>query len=98
MSVENVVNTAEEVLEDKKVPTQTFKMQELDKKTLELAKLNQQLAMEQAKTALAKSENADLTYKYIVLQIYLKYGLNENDAINENGDIIKNGALVQAQG
>lgn len=78
-------------------PAPVLRMQESDRMSLELAKANRKLALSEAQTALAKNENAELAYKYVVLQIYLKYGLNENDAINENGEIIKNGALAQAQ-
>jgi hypothetical protein len=77
-------------------PAPVLRMHETDRMNLELAKANRKLALAEAQTALAKNENAELAYKYVVLQIYLKYGLNENDAINENGEIIKNGALAAA--
>jgi hypothetical protein len=69
---------------------------EIDKMALELAKSRRQTALAEAKTALAQNENAELAYKYVVLQLYMKYGLTERDAISENGDIIKEGA-VQSQ-
>lgn len=73
----------------------TLKMQDVDRMSLELAKANRKTAVAEAQTALAKNENAELAYKYVVMQIYLKYGLTANDAINENGDIIINGAVPQ---
>ena len=71
------------------------KLQEVDRLTLELSKANRKIALAQAEKALAQNETAELAYKYVVLQLYMKYGLNENDAINEAGDILKNGAKVQ---
>lgn len=73
------------------------KLQEVDKMALELAKQRRQTALAEAKTALAQNENAELAYKYVVLQLYMKYGLTEADAISENGEIIHGGALPQAQ-
>jgi len=46
---------------------------------------------------LAKNETAELAYKYVILQLYMKYGLTSADAISENGDIVKGGAVTQAQ-
>jgi hypothetical protein len=74
-------------------PTQ--KLSDVDKLVLDLAKERRATALAEAKTALAKNESAELGFKYTVLQLYMKYGLNEADAINENGEIIKNGALQQ---
>lgn len=71
------------------------KIDELDRMALELAKSRRQTALSDAKTALAQNETAEMAYKYVVLQIYMKYGLSEADALNENGEIIKDGALAQ---
>lgn len=57
----------------------------------ELAKLNKQLAISQAETALAKSDLADLHHRYTVMQIYMKYKLTDQDTIN-NGVIVYGGA------
>ena len=86
-----------ESLENKTTDTQadttvTNKLSEVDRLALELAKSRKQTALAEAKTALAANENADLSYKYVVLQLYMKYGLTEADAISESGDIIKGGA------
>jgi len=73
------------------------RLSDVDRLALELAKQRRQTALAEAKTALAQNENAELSYKYVVLQIYMKYGLSDADAISENGDIVKGGALPQNQ-
>jgi hypothetical protein len=73
------------------------KLSDVDRMALELAKQRRQTALAEAKTALAQNENAELAYKYVVLQIYMKYGLSDADAISESGDIVKGGALQQNQ-
>ncbi len=74
-------------------PTPVKKIQDVDRMALELAKANKKVAIANAEKALAQNETAELSYKYVVLQLYLKYGLNENDALNEDGSIIKGGAI-----
>jgi hypothetical protein len=64
---------------------------------LELAKANRKVALAQAEKALAQNETAELGYKYVVLQLYMKYGLTELDAINENGLVVRGGAVQQGQ-
>ena len=75
--------------------TPTAKLAEVDRMALELAKANRKTALAQAEKALAQNETADLAYKYVVLQLYMKYGLTEADAITEAGDIVKGGATAQ---
>lgn len=75
------------------VAAKTEKMAEVDRLALELAKSNRKTALAEAQTALAKNDNAELSYKYVVLQIYMKYGLNETDAITEAGEILRGGAV-----
>lgn len=72
------------------------KLSDIDRMNLELAKSKRQTALAEAKTALAQNENAELSYKYVVLQLYMKYGLTERDAISEAGEILKDGAVQQA--
>lgn len=72
------------------------KLSESDRLALELAKSKRQIALAEAKTALANNENAELSYKYVVLQLYMKYGLTERDAISEAGEILKDGALQKS--
>jgi len=74
----------------------TPKLQEVDRMTLELAKANRKVALANAEKALAQNETSELAYKYMVLQLYMKYGLTEADAITEAGEIIKGGAVPKA--
>lgn len=79
------------------VPAPEERLSEVDRMALELAKSNLKLANAQAEKTLAQSETAQLAYKYVVLQLYMKYSLTEADAINENGLVIRGGALQQGQ-
>lgn len=72
-------------------PPAPQRISEEDMLKWELAKLNKQLAISQAETALAKSDVADLHHRYTVLQIYMKYKLTDQDTIN-NGVIVFGGA------
>jgi len=67
-------------------------IQDTDKMALELAKSRRQVALAQAEKSLAQNETAEIAYKYIVLQLYMKYGLSESDAIDDNGKILRGGA------
>lgn len=71
------------------------RLSDVDRMALELARSRRQTALAEAKTALAQNENAELAYKYVVLQLYMKYGLTDADAISESGEIVKGGALQQ---
>lgn len=75
----------------------TPRLSDVDRMALELARQRRQTALAEAKTALAQNENAELAYKYVVLQLYMKYGLTDADAISESGEIVKGGALQQQQ-
>lgn len=70
---------------------------EADKLALDLAKEQRKTALAEAKTALANNEKAELSFKYVVLQLYMKYGLTDRDAISEQGEIIKDGAVRPPQ-
>ena len=102
MSKEKVSKSAPAVVEAAPVielaPPPVARLQEVDRLALELAKSKRQTALAEAKTALANNDNAELAYKYVVLQLYMKYGLTERDAINENGEILKDGAVQAPQG
>jgi hypothetical protein len=74
---------------------QKERLQETDRLTLELAKSNRKTALANAEKAIAQNETAELAYKYIVLQLYMKYGLTEQDAISEQGEILRGGAAKQ---
>ena len=68
---------------------------EADKSALEIAKLNRKLALKDAETALAKNESAEMAFKYVVLQLYMKYKLDgTTDAISDDGKILR-GALLK---
>lgn len=79
------------------MPVQAPRLSDVDRMALELARQRRQTALAEAKTALAQNENAELAYKYVVLQLYMKYGLTDADAISETGEIVKGGALVPQQ-
>ena len=85
------------MIEDTQVEVPTEQLQDVDKMSLELAKSRRLLALAQAEKALAQNETAELAYKYVILQLYMKYGLTEADAIDESGKIIRGGALQQKQ-
>lgn len=82
--------------EEPAAPALPERLLETDRLALELAKSKRQTALAEAKTALANNENAELSYKYVVLQLYMKYGLSERDAVSEAGEILRGGA-VQGQ-
>lgn len=71
------------------------KLLDIDRMALELARQQRATALAEARTALAQNEKAELAYKYVVLQLYMKYGLSDADAISETGDIVRGGALQQ---
>lgn len=71
----------------------TERLSDVDRMALDLAKSNKKLAVAQAEKALAQNETAEVSYKYVVLQLYMKYGLTAEDAITEAGDIIRGGAI-----
>lgn len=70
-------------------PVLPVTMEETDKAILSQAVLNRKVALLQAEKILAQHELAEMTFKYIKIQLFMKYGLNANDQITENGDIIK---------
>lgn len=97
-----VVLTAEESqvdvgASDVQAPGAPARLSDIDRMALELARQQRLTALADAKAAIAQNEKAELAYKYVVLQLYMKYGLTDADAISEAGDIVKNGALMAAQ-
>jgi hypothetical protein len=79
------------------LPAAPTRLMDIDRMALELARQQRATALAEARTALAQNEKAELAYKYVVLQLYMKYGLTDADAISETGDIVKGGALPQNQ-
>lgn len=80
------------------VPAVVERVAETDRMALELAKANKRTALAQAEKALSQNETAELNYKYVILQIYMKYGMNENDALGEDGTVLRGGAVQPAKG
>lgn len=78
---------------DKEDTAPVSRLSDADRLALELAKANRKTAIAIAEKAIAQNETAELAYKYLVLQIYMKYSLSEVDAISENGEILKGGAV-----
>jgi hypothetical protein len=71
-------------------PPPVTKISSEDKAVLDSLRQKRDTAMLAAQLELSKSENAELSYKYVILQIYMKYHLSPNDTINENGEILYN--------
>lgn len=70
---------------------------DIDRMALELARQQRLTALADARAAMSQNEKAELAYKYVVLQLYMKYGLTDADAISETGEIVRNGALMPPQ-
>jgi len=66
------------------------RLSDADKHMLELSKANRKVALAQAEKALAENNLAEQTFKYFVLQLYMKYKLTEVDAIDDDGSIVRN--------
>jgi siderophore synthetase component len=62
---------------------------EVERLSMELARTHVKLAAANAETALARNELAGLNHRYLILQLYHKYGLSEKDGIGEQGQIIR---------
>jgi hypothetical protein len=60
-----------------------------DRFAMELLKLNRKVSLLEAEKAILSSQNADANYKYAVLQLYMMYGLSQNDTIDDSGKIIR---------
>lgn len=76
---------------------ETEKMSETDRLALELAKSRKQTSQVSVEKAVAQHETSEIAYKYVVLQLYMKYKLTEEDALNESGEIIRGGAAAAMQ-
>jgi hypothetical protein len=76
---------SEEQVETSNFPPSNEQLSQEDRHTLDIAKMNRKLALAAAEKALAENNSAELSYKYVVLQLYMKYGLTEVDAIDEQG-------------
>lgn len=75
------------------------KILDIDRMALEIATQKKLTALAEAKTALAQNENAELSFKYTVLQIYRKYNMSETDALDSaTGKIVRNGNVAPPAG
>lgn len=63
-------------------------LSEIDKSKIALSIMNRKLALANAQRVLAEQENAELAYKYLVVQLYMKYGLSKEHVITDNGEIL----------
>lgn len=61
-----------------------------DVNVLERANVRRQLTHAQAEKASADNEVAELQYKNIIMQLFLKYGLTARDSITQEGVITRN--------
>lgn len=86
-------------MDDKDQSVETAATQERisdeDRHVLEMSKMNRKLALAQAEKALAENNAAEQAFKYLVLQLYMKYSLSGNDAIDENGFVHRNAKEAQ---
>jgi hypothetical protein len=72
------------------------KISEEDRLNLELAKANRKVALANAEKALAQNESSEVSYRYVVLQIFMKYGMSPNaDLLHEDGTVKRGGLLEQ---
>jgi hypothetical protein len=69
------------------------RLSDADMLSLERANNKRQLALSNAKAATSEAEAAELTYKTLILQLFLKHGLTQEDVINPDGTI-RRGAKV----
>jgi hypothetical protein len=63
------------------------KLSDTDKSNLDLVRMKRELALANAKTALAQSETAQVSYDNIILQLAMKYKLVDGDVISDAGEI-----------
>ena len=72
------------------------KISEEDRLSLELAKANRKVALANAEKALAQNESAETNYRYTVLTIFMKYGMNPSaDLLKEEGTVFRDRLLEQ---
>ncbi len=82
--------------QEKEVKAPEERISEEDRLALELAKANRKVALANAEKALAQNESSEMSYRYVVLQIFMKYGMNPNaDLLKEDGVVLRNGLLEQ---
>jgi hypothetical protein len=61
-----------------------------DRYVFEIAKMKRQLALKDAEIAVANSERSEAEWRYTLLQLYVKHGLQPGkDSIDANGTFIR---------
>ncbi len=83
-----MVKKVEEVPQEKAEPQESLSVE--DKHHLEVAKVRRQLVLSQAEKALAQNEAADVSFKYLILQLHVKYHITDVDGLDDNGNIFRN--------
>jgi hypothetical protein len=83
-------HTMDQITEPTPAPTKEVLAAE-DRNAFEIAKMRHQMVVRDLDLALAKKETADSEFRYMLLQLYMKYGLSpEKDNIDQNGNITRN--------
>lgn len=70
----------------------TESLSQEDMLSIERAQAKLELAALTARAASSESELAQMQYKNIIMQLFMKYGLSKSDTINRDGTITKNGS------
>lgn len=73
------------------------KLSDADMLEIERANNKRQLSVANAKNATLEAEAAEMSYKNLVMTLFLKHGLTQEDAINQDGTIVRRGAAKAAQ-
>lgn len=90
---ENKASNLENANKEKPIQFQVIeRLTDQDKSLLDIIKSKRELALANAKTALAQSEVAELTHNNIILQLAMKYNLVDGDQINDDGSIKRKSA------
>lgn len=71
-------------------PENVERLSDADMLSLERANNKRQLALANAKAATVEAEAAELSYKNLVMQLFMKHGLSQDDAINPDGSLRRN--------
>lgn len=88
--MKNKQQTLEQTNISNEINHEKIKISDADKSNIDVARLKKLLYTAEARAAILQNEKIDIEYKYLILQMYMKYGLTNDDAISENGDIVKN--------
>ncbi len=85
MSDKEIENIAKPVVDEKEqISSDDFHL-------LELSEMNCKLAKLESEKSIMQQQITELSYKYLVAQLYIKYQLSPQDALTNNGEIVRNG-------